>query len=130
MLVRAFDGGATTLADCIGTTRTDLPLTISCTTQIGAYSLHLSVYTPPDLPTQTNAPSSSQPPSQPSQTSTNSVPTSSTPTTSSGTDGLGVGAEVGSILGAIFGAAAIVIAIYYGQRQLKRVHHHSRMYVA
>lgn len=121
-----FDGGATTLADCVATSRTDLPLTMSCTTQIGAFSLQLSVYTPPDLSTQTNTLSNSQLPSQPSQTSTNSVPTSSAPTsaptTSSQTNGLGVGAEVGSILGAIFGAIAIVIAIYYGNRQLKRVH--------
>jgi uncharacterized membrane protein YuzA (DUF378 family) len=33
---------------------------------------------------------------------------------------LSVGAEVGSIVGAIVGFAAVVVTIYYGQKQIKK----------
>jgi hypothetical protein len=49
------------------------------------------------------------------------APTSTLPSTSANTAAvLSVGAEVGSIVGAIVGFAAVVVSIYYGQKQIKK----------
>jgi hypothetical protein len=52
------------------------------------------------------------------------APTSTLPSTSAPVSNtaavLSVGAEVGSIVGAIVGFAAVVVSIYYGQKQIKK----------
>jgi hypothetical protein len=145
--VKQYDHGATTNAYCENISRTDLPPTISCSTQVGPFSIQLSVWTTEDTPTQpTSTISASSPYSVTGSPTTSSSialsPGSGTITTSSvsssiqinqtvgtspgqtsaaaETDRLGMGAEIGSILGAIFGAAAVFIALWYGHRQLKQ----------
>ena len=147
-MIKEFDNGATTDAYCAPTTQS-LPRTLHCYTQMGPFSVQLSLWTTQDITSQAthNASSRDVPmqigPSVSSLTGTSSAlllgtesasassridgtlssiaaSTSSSPTSASkGVDGLGIGAEIGSILGAIFGAVAVLIAIYYGHKQLK-----------
>ncbi|CZR60250.1 uncharacterized protein PAC_10146 [Phialocephala subalpina] len=62
-------------------------------------------------------------PTKMSSSSTSTLSSTLTPSSTSGSspsqDKLNIGAEVGSIIGAAFGLVVIIIAIYYGHRQLR-----------
>jgi hypothetical protein len=89
VIIKEFDRGESTEAECLAITRTDLPLTLTCSTQIGPFSVHLSVFTPPDIASRTDTlptsiiTSNSQLPGQPLVTSTTSMLASPASATSS-----------------------------------------------
>ncbi len=149
VIIKEFDNGATIDAGCKPTARTDLPPTLKCLTELGPFSILLEVWTTEEAqarPTRasysltvssldssiaslTDGPSSisNNIASEGSRSSTASSPVPHNQLSSStASDGLGIGAEIGSILGAIFGLFALVIAVYYGRKQLRSSRSRSR----